>query len=70
MRENLQLAWIASWFALVGQLGLFIVVAVITGDWRYIMWSLIVSMMAGVPAMIQTWRAQKRVNEQAALQDE
>ncbi|BCB03968.1 hypothetical protein [Bacillus sp. KH172YL63] len=70
MRENLQLAWIASWFALVGQLGLFIVVAVITGDWRYIMWSLIVSMMAGVPGMIQTWRAQKRVNERAALQDE
>ncbi|WP_258871324.1 hypothetical protein [Halobacillus trueperi] len=44
MKENLTFAWIASWFALVGQLAFFIVVALFTGEWRYVMWSLLVSL--------------------------
>ncbi|MCA0987405.1 hypothetical protein [Guptibacillus algicola] len=66
MKENLKLAWIAAWFALVGQLFFFIVVASITGEWRYVMWSFLVSMMAGVPSMIFTWRAQKKANMKKA----
>lgn len=63
MKENLTLAWIAAWFALVGQLVFFIIVALITGEWRYVMWSFIVSMSAGVPSMIFTWRAHKKAND-------
>ncbi|WP_377890214.1 hypothetical protein [Alkalihalobacillus sp. R86527] len=62
MKENLKLAWIAVWFALLGQLVFFVGVATFTGEWRYVMWSFLVSMMAGVPSMIITWRAQKRAN--------
>ncbi|WP_270181246.1 hypothetical protein [Alkalihalobacillus sp. CinArs1] len=62
MKENLTLAWIATWFALVGQLVFFIIVASFTSEWRYVMWSFIVSMMAGVPCLIQTLRAQKKRN--------
>ncbi|WP_374056030.1 hypothetical protein [Rossellomorea sp. FM04394] len=64
MKQNLRLAWIASWFALVGQLGFFIGVSLFTGDWRYVMWSFIVSMMAGVPSMIRTWQEQKKADTQ------
>lgn len=62
MKENLKFAWIASWFALVGQLVFFIVVSVITGDWRFVMWSFMVSMLAGVPSMIRTFQSQKKAN--------
>ncbi|REJ10918.1 hypothetical protein [Halobacillus trueperi] len=62
MKENLTFAWIASWFALVGQLAFFIVVALFTGEWRYVMWSLLVSLSVGVPNMIRTWQAQKKAN--------
>ncbi len=62
MNENLKFAWIASWFALAGQLILFIGVALYTGDWRYVMWSFMVSMSAGVPSMIHTWKSQKKEN--------
>lgn len=64
MKQNLRLAWIASWFALVGQLVFFIGVSLFTGDWRYVMWSFIVSMMAGVPSMILTWQEQKKAETQ------
>ncbi len=64
MKENLTLAWIASWFALAGQLLFFIGVAIFTGEWMYIMWSWVVSMSVGVPSMIRTWQAQKKVNAQ------
>ncbi|TMU85049.1 hypothetical protein FGG79_14245 [Bacillus sp. BHET2] len=64
MKENLTLAWIASWFALAGQLLLFIGVALFTGEWMYIMWSWVVSMSVGVPSMIRTWQAQKKANIQ------
>ncbi|MGM0751565.1 MAG: hypothetical protein ACQET6_06500 [Bacillota bacterium] len=64
MKQNLRLAWIASWFALVGQLVFFIGVSLFTGDWRYVMWSFIVSMMAGVPSMIRTWQEQKKADTQ------
>ncbi|MCA1065788.1 hypothetical protein QTG56_22145 [Rossellomorea sp. AcN35-11] len=64
MKQNLTLAWIASWFALVGQLVFFIGVALITGEWRYVMWSFVVSMSAGVTGMIYTWQAQKKKNEE------
>lgn len=63
MKENLKLAWIASWFALLGQLVLFIGVSIFTGDWRYLMWSFMVSMAAGVPSMINTRKAQKKANK-------
>ncbi|MGF3104755.1 hypothetical protein [Rossellomorea sp. DUT-2] len=66
MKENMKLAWIASWFALVGQLIFFIGVATFTEDWRYVMWSFMVSMAAGVPSMIRTWLAQKKINDQKA----
>ncbi|TYS89714.1 hypothetical protein [Rossellomorea aquimaris] len=66
MKENMKLAWIASWFALVGQLAFFICVALFTGDWRYVMWSFMVSMAAGVPSMIRTWLTQKKINDQKA----
>jgi len=62
MNKSLKFAWIASWFALVGQLLFFIGVSVLTGDWRYAGWSFMISMLAGVPSMINTWRAQKTVN--------
>ncbi|WP_349410028.1 hypothetical protein [Pseudalkalibacillus sp. SCS-8] len=61
MKENLKLAWIASWFALVGQLVFFIGVAIYTGEWRYVMWSFIGSMTAGMTCMIHTWK--KRADE-------
>jgi hypothetical protein len=60
MKQNLTFAWIASWFALVGQLVFFIGVSLFTGDWRYVMWSFMVSMAAGVPSMIRTWQEQKK----------
>ncbi|WP_221565370.1 hypothetical protein [Alkalihalobacillus sp. TS-13] len=62
MKENLTLAWVASWCALVGQLVFFIGVAFFTGEWRYILWSFIASMMAGVPCMMLTWKSQKKAN--------
>ncbi|MYL65461.1 hypothetical protein GLW07_19050 [Bacillus hwajinpoensis] len=60
MKENLKLAWFFSWFALVGKLVFFIGVSFFTGEWRYVMWSFMVSMVAGVPSLIRTWQAQKR----------
>jgi len=62
MKENLTLAWIAALFALVGQLLFFIIIAIYTGEWRYVMWSFIVSMSVGIPSMIHVWQAQKRMN--------
>ena len=47
MKENVKVAWIASWFALVGQLMIFMSIAIIANDWRYLMWSFIAAMMAG-----------------------
>ncbi|WP_226673818.1 hypothetical protein [Rossellomorea aquimaris] len=60
MKENLTIAWIASWFALLGQLLFFICVALYTGESMYVMWSFMVSMSAGVPSVIRTWQAHKR----------
>ncbi|WP_341357624.1 hypothetical protein [Rossellomorea sp. y25] len=60
MKQNLTLAWIASWFALVVQLMFFIGVSLFTGDWRYVMWSFMVSMAVGVPSMIRTRHEQKK----------
>ena len=62
MKENLRFAWIAIWFALVGQLLFFIGVSLWTGDWRFLMWSFMVSMMVGIPSYINTSNAQKKVN--------
>ncbi|WP_407272148.1 hypothetical protein [Radiobacillus sp. PE A8.2] len=59
MKQNLKFAWIASWFALVGQLIFFLGVSIFTGEWRFLMWSLLASMSAGVPSMIRSWQAQK-----------
>ena len=38
----------------------FIGVSILTEDWRYVIWSFMVSMLAGVPSMINTWRVQKK----------
>ncbi|ELK46536.1 UNVERIFIED_CONTAM: hypothetical protein N8J90_11970 [Halobacillus marinus] len=59
MKENMTFAWIASWFALVGQLLFFLIVSLLTGNWMYAMWSFVVSMAAGVPSMIRTWQRSK-----------
>ncbi|NGP46701.1 hypothetical protein G4V62_17760 [Bacillaceae bacterium SIJ1] len=64
MYKNLKSAWILSWFALVGQLVFFIGVSIFTGDWRYVMWSFMVSMIAGVPSIFNTWRLQKKRAQQ------
>lgn len=60
MYKNLKLAWILSWFALAGQLVYFLGVSIFTGDWRYVMWSFMISMLVGVPSIINTWRSQKK----------
>ncbi|MGG0657501.1 hypothetical protein [Rummeliibacillus pycnus] len=60
MKENLKIAWIASCFALVGQLAIFIGVAIFTTNWRFVMWSFMVSMIAGVPSMIIGEHRKKR----------
>jgi len=62
MKQNLKIAWIASWFALVGQLAIFVGVAIFTTNWLFVMWSFMVTMIVGVPSMINTWRAQKKAN--------
>ncbi|MFC0189424.1 hypothetical protein ACFFJY_14060 [Fictibacillus aquaticus] len=62
MKENLTFAWVAAWFALAGQLLFFIGVAIYTGEWRYVMWSFIVSMAAGVPSIIHVWKAKKALD--------
>lgn len=67
MKENVTFAWIASLFALVGQLIFFIGVSIYTGDMRYFLWSLLVSFLAGVPSIIHTWQAQKKANSMKCL---
>ncbi|MED2737481.1 hypothetical protein [Bacillus toyonensis] len=62
MKENLKFAWFASMFALIGQLAIFTVVAYFTGNWRFVMWSFMVSILVGVPSMINTRKAQKNAN--------
>ena len=69
MKENLKFAWFASWFALVGQLLIFTIISLITDDWRYLMWSFMAAMMAGVPSMIHTWQAQKKVKQEIKKED-
>ncbi len=59
MKENLKRAWILSWFALLGQLVFFIGVSLLTENWRYVMWSFMVSMIVGVPSIIRTYKSQK-----------
>lgn len=62
MKENIRFAWFATWFALVGQLVFFLGVSIFTGEWRYVMWSFMVSLLAGIPSLVNTWQAQKRIN--------
>ncbi|MCG0046823.1 hypothetical protein [Priestia aryabhattai] len=57
MEENMMFAWIASWLALAGQLVFFMGVALFTGDWRYMMWSLIV----GIPSIIGTYKRNQQL---------
>ncbi|WP_462405249.1 hypothetical protein [Gracilibacillus sp. Marseille-QA3620] len=70
MKENLKFAWAAVWFALIGQLLIFMGISLYTGDWRYIMWSFIAGMMAGVPGLINTWQAQKKADEKSVKKDQ
>ncbi|WP_455675544.1 hypothetical protein [Pradoshia sp.] len=50
----------------MGQLLVFAVISSMTADWRYMMWSLIVAMTAGVSSIINTWQAQKRADKEMA----
>ncbi|MGG0730655.1 hypothetical protein [Bacillus paramycoides] len=59
MKENLKVAWITSWFALLGQLVFFIGLSLLTENWRFTMWSFMVSMIVGVPSIIHTYKSQK-----------
>ncbi|HLS36464.1 MAG TPA: hypothetical protein VK061_09515 [Bacillota bacterium] len=60
MQRNMRFAWIASSFALVGQLFIFIGISLYTGDWHYAMGSLIVSISMGIPSILWTWQSQKK----------
>jgi hypothetical protein len=72
MKKNLTFAWIASLFALFGQLLYFIGVSAFTGEWGYAMWSAMVSMVGdrstkyakNVEAAQNA--TSKRINKQAA----
>ncbi|WP_336769964.1 hypothetical protein [Bacillus bombysepticus] len=59
MKGNLKVAWMASWFALLGQLVIFLGVSLLTGNWRFVMWSCMVSMIVGIPSIISTHKIQK-----------
>ncbi|MFP3888466.1 hypothetical protein HPB58_15720 [Priestia filamentosa] len=54
MKKKLIFAWVASLFALFGQLLYFIGVSAFTEEWSYAMWSAVVSMVIGVPSMLRT----------------
>ncbi|MGE7875716.1 hypothetical protein, partial [Bacillus paramycoides] len=51
--------WITSWFALLGQLVFFTGLSLLTENWRFTMWSLMVSTIVGVPSIIHTYKFQK-----------
>ncbi len=43
--------------------GLFYRSLIFTGEWQYVMWSFMVSMVCGVPSLIMNWQAQKKANQ-------
>lgn len=45
-----------------GTVSVFIGMSVYTENWRFAMWSFMVSMVVGVPSIINTWRSQKIAN--------
>lgn len=65
MKGNLKFAWIASWFALLGQVVIFLGVSLLTGNWRFVMWSCMVSVIVGVPSMISTYKSQKLADKKS-----
>lgn len=48
MKENVTLAWIAIWFATVGQLLFFVGLSIYTGEWGYAIWSFWVAVVIGI----------------------
>ncbi|MBY0122274.1 hypothetical protein [Bacillus sp. S/N-304-OC-R1] len=63
MKGNLKWAWTVSWLALVGQLVVFLGISIFTGNWLFVMWSFMVSLLIGIPSMMNTWKAQKKTDE-------
>ncbi|YCA45411.1 hypothetical protein M1E11_09585 [Bacillus sp. JZ8] len=59
MKKKLTFAWIASLFALFVQLLYFIGGSAFTGEWGYAMWSAMVSMVIGVPSVLEPWKQHK-----------
>lgn len=49
-------AWIASWSA-----RFFMGVALFTGDWRYMMWSFMISIIVGIPSIIGTYKRNQQL---------
>ncbi|WP_377887567.1 hypothetical protein [Alkalihalobacillus sp. R86527] len=60
MKGNTTIGLIASLLVLFGQLIFFIILAFVTNEWSYVMWSFMVSMMAGLPLLIISLRAKKK----------
>jgi formate hydrogenlyase subunit 3/multisubunit Na+/H+ antiporter MnhD subunit len=60
MKEHLRLAWFASWFAFIGQVLVFLCVALFTGEWRYLLWSFLISMTAGLTGIVVTKNAAEK----------
>lgn len=58
VKENFTIAWVAVWFATVGQLLFFVGLSLYTGEWGYAMWSLWVAVVIGIPTSVNTWRTQ------------
>ncbi|MFI8684895.1 hypothetical protein [Rossellomorea sp. NPDC077527] len=65
MKNNNQLALLVSWVVLVGFPLFFLFVSLYTGQWRYLMWSLPPSFLAGFTGLILTLNQMKKEKEGA-----
>ncbi|MCA1060485.1 hypothetical protein LCL96_16225 [Rossellomorea aquimaris] len=65
MKNNNQLALLVSWVVLVGFPLFFLFVSLYTGQWRYLMWSLPPSFLAGFTGLMLTLNQMKKEKEGA-----
>lgn len=65
MKNNNQLALLVSWVVLVGFPLFFLFVSLYTGQWRYLVWSLPPSFLAGFTGLILTLNQMKKEKEGA-----
>ncbi len=56
-----------SLFALVGQFLYFLIVSLYTGEFRYMIWSFMVSMIIGVPSLIKTLQKTNKGDQNSNL---